>query len=311
MQLKAQVMANNQFPRLLPRQKLLLRLLDGFGGRVSNLDFQKYLFLYCQGWEKPRSFEFVPYRLGAFSFTSYADRRKLIELNLLEKNDQVWEITAEGRKSVAGGRSTEIPISFIRLFEGLHGDALIAKSYQRYPYYATRSEVAERVTNGDKKVMRLIEEARPEHKGAGLATIGYEGLTIENYLNRLLMNGVTLLCDIRRNPISRKYGFSKSTLSKGCEGVGIRYEHLPELGIASDQRQNLKTQEDHEALFEDYRLNCLPRQHKALKQICAWTQEGNHVALTCYERFPQMCHRSHVAQALEKEFNSEIKTTHL
>jgi len=304
-------MTINQSPRLLSRQKLLLRLLDAFGGRVSNLDFQKYLFLYCQDWEKSRSFEFVPYKLGAFSFTSYADRRKLADLNVLEKNDQIWEITPDGRKLVADDRSTEIPASFIQRYEGLRGDALIAESYREYPFYAIRSEIAERVTNGNKEVMRLIEEARPKHKGAGLATIGYEGLNIENYLNRLLMNGVTLLCDVRRNPISRKYGFSKSTLSKGCEGVGIRYVHLPELGIASELRQDLKTQEDFEALFEDYRRNYLPRQHKALKQICTWTQQGNHVALTCYERLPQMCHRSQIAQAVEKELSPEIQTTHL
>ena len=51
-----------------------------------------------------------------------------------------------------------------------------------------------------------------------------------SYLNLLLTNSVTLLCDVRRNALSRRYGFSKSTRSKACEGVGIRYEHLPELG---------------------------------------------------------------------------------
>lgn len=44
----------------------------------------------------------------------------------------------------------------------------------------------------------------------------------------------------------------KGTLSKACEGVGIRYEHLPELGIASDERRNLETQADYDALFAQY-----------------------------------------------------------
>ena len=33
----------------------------------------------------------------------------------------------------------------------------------------------------------------------GLCTIGYEGRTLENYLNRLIRDGVTQLCDVRRN----------------------------------------------------------------------------------------------------------------
>ena len=312
MQLEDQNMAKNQSPSLLYRQKLLLSLLDALGGRVGNLDFQKYLFLYCQDWEKSQRYEFVPYKLGAFSFTSYADRRKLINSGWLEDIDQIWELTLSGRKMIAGNRVAEDQINpFVQKYRVLHGDALVAETYRRYPYYAIRSEIAARVLDGNTEVIRLIEESRPNPRAFSLSTIGYEGLTLESYLNRLLKNGVTLLCDVRRNALSRKYGFSKRTLSKGCEGVGVRYEHLPELGISSERRQELKTHEDYEALFEDYKRNILPRQRKVLEKISAWIQQGNHVALTCYEGVAQMCHRIYVAQSLEKELNSEIKTTHL
>ena len=63
---------------LLNRQRHLLSLLDALGGRVCGMDFQKLLFLYCHE-EEPAPYEFVPYKFGAFSFTSYADRRKLVE----------------------------------------------------------------------------------------------------------------------------------------------------------------------------------------------------------------------------------------
>ena len=49
------------------------------------------------------------------------------------------------------------------------------------------------------------------------------GKCLETYLNQLLRAGVTLLCDVRRNPLSRKYGFSKSTLSHAC---AVSYTHL-------------------------------------------------------------------------------------
>lgn len=76
-----------------------------------------------------------------------------------------------------------------------------------------------------------------------------------------------MLCDVRRNPWSRKYGFSKSTLSNACEGVGIRYEHLPELGIVSDARRNLETQADYDALFAHYERYDLPKQGRRCRRF--------------------------------------------
>jgi hypothetical protein len=101
--------------------------------------------------------------------------------------------------------------------------------HQRYPYFATRSEIVEKVLP-NKEDRTRVEAARPAKQTPGLITLGYESKTLETYLNQLLKSGVTLLCDVRRNPLSRKYGFSKSTLSHACAGVGIRYEHLPESG---------------------------------------------------------------------------------
>ena len=49
-----------------------------------------------------------------------------------------------------------------------------------------------------------------------------------------------------------------------CEGVAIRYEHLPGLGVASDERQRLHTQADYDALFAAYERDSLPRQTEAL-----------------------------------------------
>ena len=126
------------------------------------------------------------------------------------------------------------------------------------------------------------------------------GPQLESYLNRLLRAGVTLLCDVRRNPLSRKYGFSKGTLSKACEGVGIRYEHLPELGIASEERRELETQADYDALFAEYERESLPKQTAALAKIRGWVEAGERVALTCFERLPHQCHRHCVAEALDQ-----------
>ena len=297
-------------PMLFSRQRQLLRLLDAFGGSSGMLDFQKFLFLYCQEpTTRDALYDFVPYKFGAFSFTSYADRRKLIERGLLENKDG-WHITDEGRNII--GRTMDMQFdAFARRHRHLHGDALVADTYRRFPFFAIRSEIAERVLKGDEAALARIKAIPTTETGPRLSTIGYEGHTLEAYLMSLLKNGVTLLCDVRRNPISRKYGFSKNTLAHGCQGVGIRYEHLPELGIASDQRQSLDTQADYDALFEEYARHSLPQQGLALNQIHSWIEGGQRVALTCYEHLPHQCHRRCVAEALVAKAGNDLVAKHL
>ncbi len=296
-------------PVIFTRQRQLLGLLNALGGRVGNLDFQKLLFLYCQEPEVGNTYEFVPYKFGAFSFTSYADRRKLVERGLLVDEEHHWQLTDEGRRVV--GATDLLMASFARRHR-LRGEALVADTYRRFPYYAIRSEIAERVLCGDGAALQRVEAARPNVMDAApLSTIGYEGRTLEGYLNLLLQSGVTLLCDVRRNPISRKYGFSKRTLAKACAGVGIRYEHLPELGIASAKRRNLATQADYDALFAEYKRSALSKQGAALETIRGWIRSGERVALTCYERQPEQCHRRCVAEALEQHPRIQIATAHL
>lgn len=277
---------------------------------MGNLDFQKLLFLYCQESGSGAPYEFVPYRFGAFSFTSYADRRKLVERGLLAEDDQQWRLTAAGRR-VIGKTQDMLLVGFARRLHSTRGDALVADTYRRFPYYATRSEIAERVLHGERDALRRIAEARPLPKASALSTIGYEGRTLERYLNALLDAGVSLLCDVRRNPLSRKYGFAKTTLAKGCEGVGIGYEHVPELGVASEQRQGLETQADYDALFADYRRRHLPRETAAIEKVAGWVADGHHVALTCYEHLPVQCHRHCVAEALQAKLGNGLLASHL
>lgn len=297
---------------LFDRQRLLLALLESLGGPVAHTDFQKLLFLFTHEWETEPSYEFVPYHFGGFSFTSYADKRRLVERGLLAEHDSQWELTETGRMAARRERPLLARASrFAEQTRVLRGDALIAEVYRRHPYYAIRSKVASRVLTAQVDRDR-VTAARPAPQGPGLLTIGYEGKSLEHYLNQLLRASVTVLCDVRRNPLSRKYGFAKSTLRQACEGVGIRYEHLPELGIASEDRRALETQADYDALFAVYERDHLPAQTAALAQIRAWIEtDGERVALTCYEALPCQCHRHCVAEALERAGTRSLIPEHL
>ena len=69
------------------RQKVFLGLLKACGDSLSNTDFEKLLFLYCQK-TGSNHYDFFPYKYGGFSFLSYYDKRKLTEAGYLADVDK-------------------------------------------------------------------------------------------------------------------------------------------------------------------------------------------------------------------------------
>ncbi|MCS7338866.1 MAG: DUF488 domain-containing protein [Verrucomicrobiae bacterium] len=284
---------------LLGRQRLLLTLLDVVDRPVTHLDFQKLLFFYTREWQPTPRYDFVPYKFGAFSFTSYADKRRLIALGLLADDDQYWRLTEAGRAAAQQhGIERAQVTAFWKRYRHIRGEALLIEQYRRFPYYAARSEILEQLAL-DQETLARIEALRPKRGPAGLITLGYEGRSLDGFINELLRVGVTLLCDVRKNAISKKYGFSKATLINACMSMGIRYVHMPELGVPSDQRRRLSTAAELQALFAWYRHNVLASQQTALEQILRWIGTGERVALMCFERDPEQCHRHCIAEALQ------------
>lgn len=282
--------------RILHRQKMLLALLKKFGGRLGNIDMQKYLFLFTQKCQQNKSYEFVPYKYGCFSFQSYADRRRLIEIGALLSSDD-WQLHADTDFSVNLDQETKYKIEvFYNKFSTLKGDELVREVYLNYPYFATRSEIAPKLLTDDE--MQLIKKAVPKQDSMCFFTIGYEGISFEQYLNKLISNNIRVLVDVRRNPLSRKYGFSKKTLSETVEKLGMEYVHIPKLGIVSEKRQNLETLEDYQLLLDEYEKNTLKENAQALETLYNIFKNKKRVAITCFEAKHCMCHRSRVAKAL-------------
>jgi uncharacterized protein (DUF488 family) len=295
---------------IFARHRYLLRLLDALGGKASNLDFQKLLFLACQESGPAPPYDFVPYKFGAFSFTSYADRRKLIANGYLVNDAHSWELTKLGAQLVGDTPDMQLA-EFAHRHRHIRGDALVADTYRRFPFHATRSEISTRVLRGDTQSLARIESARTSESSQVVHTIGYEGHSLESYLNALLRAGVTQLYDVRRNALSRKYGFSKNTLLSACISVGIHYEHIPELGVASEKRQQLRSQADYDALFREYKRDWLPTKEISIQKLAECVSSGRKIALTCYEHLPTQCHRACVAQALEKQLGTVQQVRHL
>ena len=144
---------------------------------------------------------------------------------------------------------------------------LIRYTYRQYPYYATKSVIAKDLLNSNE--LHAIEQQKRHYPQKQLFTIGYEGISLETYINKLIINNVHVLCDVRKNAYSQKYGFSKKTLELACKGADIEYIHIPALGIVSDKRQELRTQADYDILFQEYKETTLAKtSHFSLFAIC-------------------------------------------
>lgn len=289
-------------PTLFAREKLLISLLYALQKPIADIDFQMLLFLYCtlcyRDSEKRATasiYEFLPYNDRACSFTSYHDRKRLITRNVLEDSVAEWKLTSIGKKFADGSRSEDIH-NFIKKYRSLKAEELIGRSFQVAPLTAKESEILRRALMYDSYTKeQRIRDAQSTLSNAYLFTIGYQQRSQEGFLKLLLKNSIATLIDVRRNPISRRYGFSKSTLQEACAKLDIQYEHLPQLGIATPERSDLNNEQSYRKLFEDYKNNVIPNEEESVEILLAKLSSAKRIALTCFEREPEQCHRSVLA----------------
>ena len=248
-----------------------------------------------------KSIRFYTLPLWFFSFQANQD------LSTMEKYGYL-EIVEELNGRLISLKQTGEYLSLLNMFDRnalldikaelgtLSQAELIRHTYQKYPYFAINSSIAHDLLTEEE--FALVKKQRQTFTEPQLFSIGYEGITLETYINKLIINDVHVLCDVRKNAYSQKYGFSKSQLQTACTGVGIRYVHVPELGIESEKRHDLRSQADYDLLFDRYEKTTLINNQSALLKVKVIIDTNKRVALTCFEKNPLQCHRSRVANAL-------------
>ena len=287
------------------RQMLLLFFLESLG-KVTRWDLQKLIFLYTQE-NRSKHYTFIPYRYGCYSFLCASD------MELLEKRGWIvtsgrGQISLKGNLEAYGWAADNKEREKVRAWlkrNTERGYDLIAETYRRYPYYAFHSRMKKRLLT-TAEIERVERSIKPvDKKAIVIFTIGYEGISFEDYLNKLIHNRVSMVCDVRRNPLSRKFGFSRGTISQELPKIGIEYMHFPELGIPSEKRQNLNSREDYEKLFTDYRKN-LPKLQPEIERLKHRIDDKKRIALTCFEELPHYCHRHCIVDFLQAEYGYKI-----
>jgi len=283
------------------RQKALLALLDLFNGKLLKIELQKYMFLYVHEFSKEKHYAFIPYHYGSFSYEMYKDLHTLERNGLLSVGEKQIESNAKGFFDEVSSDEQQNLLKFFMHYKNLKGDGLIRHLYNNYTYYAINSKISDKFISKEH-----LAQHKPSNEENALYTIGYEGKKFEEYLNQLIKEDVKVLIDVRKNAHSMKYGFSKSTLRRAVENLGIKYIHIPNLGIESENRQTLQTKADYDALFAEY-AKTFTTKMKELTYLNELLKENKRIATTCFERDVAYCHRGVIADKMKEYFGVEIK----
>jgi len=139
-----------------------------------------------------------------------------------------------------------------------------------------------------------------------LATIGYEGTTVPEFLETLTAARIELLVDVRAVAMSRRPGFAKSALTANLRTVDIDYLHLRRLGTPADGRAAARSGR-HAEMRRIFLAHLATEDAQAeLHALADIIQSGRRVCILCFEADPAHCHRRLVANALSEVMKLEV-----
>lgn len=278
---------------LIKRQKVLLALISELNkkGMGSKLGIEKGLFILKEE-EKIEDFtkfySFFPYKYGPYSYTSYRDMSKLKSEGYISEDEKT--LTDKGL-AVIKEVDSKTMAKIKRITERFNSDSQLKNYvYKKYPHYTQKSDLLKH---------------KEEGKSSGIFTIGYEGEDIDSFLNLLIENKIDILIDIRNNPFSMNFSFTQKKLREYLEKSGIKYMHIPELGIKSELRKHLLSEQDYQNLFRHYEETTIQEQKDKIAEIIELSKT-HRIALMCFERNKDMCHRGVLSRHLENQTISVI-----
>jgi uncharacterized protein (DUF488 family) len=142
-----------------------------------------------------------------------------------------------------------------------------------------------------------------------IATVGYQGTTVQHFLRALQHARVDLLVDVRAVASSRRPGFSKTALAANLGGIGVEYLHLRGLGTPAEGRAAARAGQ-HDSMRKIFLEHLATSAAQAeLATLADLVRSGRRVCLLCFEADPGHCHRSLVATALTAL--RPVQVTHL
>jgi uncharacterized protein (DUF488 family) len=129
-------------------------------------------------------------------------------------------------------------------------------------------------------------------------SVGYEGLEVEALVEHLASVSVSLLVDVRLNPVSRRRGYSRKALSASLEEAGIEYRHEPALGNPQDNRDSFRSGDGEEGRRR-MREMLLNGSGSALRRLVEEARSAR-IAVLCVERDRFRCHRDVITDMVKE-----------
>lgn len=130
-----------------------------------------------------------------------------------------------------------------------------------------------------------------------LVSVGYEGRSLPEFVSLLRRHDVSVLVDVRLNAVSRKPGFSRGRLSQALAESGIAYRHARALGNPPGNREPFRRGDTGSGLAVFGEVLCTQEARAELDVLRDLLATGR-VAVSCFEREHDRCHRQAVLDAL-------------
>jgi len=141
--------------------------------------------------------------------------------------------------------------------------------------------------------------------GPTVFTVGYERRDGDELIAALQDAGVDTLVDVRQRAMSRRVDFRGKALSAACDAVGMNYLAMPELGSTDELRNQLQETGDFSHFARRFRNLAKRTMTDPLNQIAQMAPERS-IALICYERCHDECHRSVITEILHEMIDARI-----
>lgn len=292
---------------MLYRRKVFLNLVLRHKKPLSLVRLQALMFLFVKSTENAY-YDFIPHTYGCYSISLYNDQEALTKQDVVieARGDSPFNsfLSVDNQRGELDSILLEDEDS--PLLDKLIGDSehqsdddLLERVLKAYPFYAIRSLLLDRFSS-DQVFISKIQTIRDHVTSAPryLYTIGYEGLSIDGFLQSLILQNIKTLVDVRKSGFSMRPEFRKKNLEAALVEAGIQYYPMPEVGIPASNRKELLPlgRGDLLAWYVD---TTLPMCEKYASVVAALVAKEN-IALMCYEKDPKDCHRSLFAEYCQR-----------
>lgn len=265
------------------QENILAFILASLKGEIQRIDLNNLLAFVSTHIKDENFFKFIMTDMGIFSYELENIIKKYKEKNLLNSNGVISIINKKEISTRAQKVHIDMQMNILKLIKKFHSDTKASLECIAKEFMAPKNKMPENI----------------------LFTAGYEGRSVDAFIQRILKAGIHTLVDVRYNPVSRKFGFSKGQLSSICHSVNITYNHMQSLGIPSESRKKLNCKQDYQNLFSEYEKNILDvniEEQEKLIKIASITP----TVLICYEADKELCHRTRLAKRISKKSGMKV-----